>query len=104
MLTENLMQGFHGMMQKHATGTEQVSATLFRAQISPGEWHSNKPIMVLTDRGWLALHALSNEEYVIWVLGLNAILGLSHVQQRLYIEKCRVRDIPRSMHLIVQGS
>lgn len=91
-------------MQKHATGTEQVSATVFRAQISPGEWHSNKPIMLSTDRGWLALHALNNEEYVIWVLGLNAILGLSQVQQRLYIEKCRVRDIPRSMLLIVQGS
>lgn len=97
-------KGFHGMMQKQATGTEQVVATVFRAQISPGEWHSNKPIMVLTNRGWLALHALSNEAYVVWVLGLNAILGLSQVQQRLYIEKCKVRDIPRSLLLMVQGS
>lgn len=97
-------KGFHGMMQKQATGTEQVVATVFRAQITPGEWHSNKPIMVLTNRGWLALHALSNEAYVMWVLGLNAILGLSQVQQRLYVEKCKVRDIPRSLLLMVQGS
>ena len=98
------MQGFHGMMQKQATGTEQVVATVFRAQITPGEWHSNRPIMVLTNRGWLALHALSNEGYIMWVLGLNAILGLAQVHQRLYIEKCKVRDIPRSLLLMVQGS
>ena len=100
----NVMQGFHGMMQKQATGTEQVVATVYRAQISPGEWHSNKAIMVFTNRGWLALHALSDEGYVMWVLGLNAILGLSQMQQRLYIEKCKVRDIPRSSLLMVQGS
>ena len=98
------MQGFHGMMQKQATGTEQVVATVYRAQISPGEWHSNKAIMVFTNRGWLALHPLSDEGYVMWVLGLNAILGLSQMQQRLYIEKCKVRDIPRSSLLMVQGS
>ena len=92
------------MMQKQATGTEQVVATVYRAQISPGEWHSNKAFMVFTNRGWLALHALSNEGYVMWVLGLNAILGLSRMQQRLYIEKCKVRDIPRSSLLMVQGS
>lgn len=97
-------KGFHGMMQKQATGTEQVVATVYRAQISPGEWHNNKAIMVFTNRGWLALHALSNEGYVMWVLGLNAILGLSRMQQRLYIEKCKVRDIPRSSLLMVQGS
>ena len=99
-----MWQGFHGMMQKQATGTEQVVATVFRAQITPGEWYSNKAIMVLTNRGWLALHALNNEGYVMWVLGLNAILGLSQLQQRLYIQKCKVRDIPRSSLLMVQGS
>lgn len=98
------MQGFHAMMQKQATGTQQVAATVYRAQISPGEWHSNKAIMVLTNRGWLALHPLSDEAHVMWVLGLNAILGLSQMQQRLYIEKCKVRDIPRSSLLMVQGS
>ena len=99
-----VVQGFHGMMQRQATGTEQVVATVFRAQITPGEWHSNKAIMVSTNRGWLALHALNSEEYVMWVLGLNAILGLSQVQPRLYIQKCKVRDIPRSSLLMVQGS
>ena len=104
LLIPFVLQGFHGMMQKQATGTEQVVATIFRAQITPGEWHSNKNIMVLTNRGWLALHALTNEGYVMWVLGLNAVLGLSQLQQRLYIQKCKVRDIPRSSLLMVQGS
>ena len=54
-----MVQGWHAMMQRQATGSEEVAATAYRAQIKPGAWQGDNTVLLFTNRGCLALQPLT---------------------------------------------
>lgn len=98
-----MRKGWHAMMQRQATGSEEVAATAYRAQIKPGAWQGDNTVLLFTNRGCLALQPLTASSYAAWVLGLNLAFAMGTSRLQNHIINRRIRDMPRSPLLMVQG-
>ena len=98
-----LVQGWHAVMQRQATGSEEVAATAYRAQIKPGAWQGDNTVLLFTNRGCLALQPLTASSYAAWVLGLNLAFAMGTSRLQNHLINRRIRDMPRSPLLMVQG-